>query len=311
MSTTLFQARYEVVSITEITPGTLWQLYGRIYDSSGSGFSPADASVGNLVFDEDLSYYVGTTNCWKVSDIVAAGPGTALTVQVVYNETGDPGGLGQPLPGSSIICAAVGTSDLSQVAAPGWTQVSETLVNAVRNYDNRKDAGGTGGEGATGPQGATGPIGETGATGAASTAPVIYLDFQQASAPTGPSIGDTRIFASEVGKLYIQSSTGPSAYFGGATGPTAFGNISGSVSLTLEKDMTHTASITGAVTDWTIAGLIDGDSAAIILTNAEASVVATTGLTAWIGASAALTNIATDGIEVIVKRRGDTYYAIC
>lgn len=92
---------------------------------------------------------------------------------------------------------------------------------------------------------------------------------------------------------------------------TATGNITGAVTASLLPDSTHTATLTGNITGWTITGLADGEGAEIQLANGSAYTVATTGLTAWPGAANALANVATDGIILVIQRVGTTYYAIC
>lgn len=136
----VFQARFEVTGVNTVTPGVMWELSGTVEDSSYSGWTATDAAAGNLVFDEDQAIYLGTVNCWRVTSIVSAGPGKALTVRVVYNEDGAIGGSGEPAAGSCAICVRSGAQDLSQRPAEGYTQISSTMSNAIRNYDMRKIA---------------------------------------------------------------------------------------------------------------------------------------------------------------------------
>jgi hypothetical protein len=152
LSNPLFQARFEITNVVDLGGGT-WQISGSILDSSGSGWGPADAAVDDLVFDEDTSIYVGVVNCWIVVGIVSVGPGTSITVNVEYNEPGLPGGTGAPVPCSGAICRFVGNQELSQGPVEGWTQTSETLNNAIRNYDNRRNATLVGFQGFQGLQG--------------------------------------------------------------------------------------------------------------------------------------------------------------
>jgi len=152
----LFQARFEVTGVEQVDVST-WQMTGEVIDSSGTGFGPADAEVGNLVFDEDVSIFIGTVNCWKVTELVAVGPSRTLVVKVQYAEPGSPGGMGEPQSGSCAICKSVGVTplNLSQTPAQGWVQIGETLQNGVRNYDMRTVAG----VGAQGSQGISGCCG--------------------------------------------------------------------------------------------------------------------------------------------------------
>ena len=163
MGAPIFQARFEVIGVDELGGG-VFRLTGNIFDSSGAGFGPVDAAVNDLVFDEDTSVYIGTVNRWKVTQIDSTGPGTAIVLRVIYDESGSPGGLGTPMGGSSAICRpTVGALKLSQTPAQGWTQISETLSTAVRNTDGRF----TGAAGIQGPQGfgAQGPQGTLGVDG--------------------------------------------------------------------------------------------------------------------------------------------------
>lgn len=89
------------------------------------------------------------------------------------------------------------------------------------------------------------------------------------------------------------------------------GNLTGSAAPALVPGSTHTATVTGDITSWTITGLEDGESASIILTNTNPYAIATSGLTPWKETADALKNVAADGIELIIKRRGSAYYAIC
>lgn len=61
--------------------------------------------------------------------------------------------------------------------------------------------------------------------------------------------------------------------------------ISGSVSIAVKGSGSYTATVNGAITDWTVTGLVTGEKCIITLTNGSGHSVATTGLVAhWTGA---------------------------
>ena len=92
---------------------------------------------------------------------------------------------------------------------------------------------------------------------------------------------------------------------------TALGNLTGTAAPVLVSDSTHTATVTGAITSWTLSGLVSGETCAIHLSNSGAYAITTTGLTLWPNTPKALDNIATDGAILIIQCIGSTYYAIC
>jgi hypothetical protein len=150
----------------------VWELAGELYDASGAGFQPDNALVDDLVFDEDSATYVGLVNCWKIIGIVSRHTPNymSLVVQVSYNEPGSPGGVGEPYPGGCAICRSTSTGllDLSQAPAPGFTLISDSLSNSIRNYDSRTvtSAGVQGPQGDLGTDGAQGFQGDLGTDGA-------------------------------------------------------------------------------------------------------------------------------------------------
>lgn len=184
MGAPTFQARFEVASVTFIS-ANLWELAGDVYDTSGAGFQPDDALANDLVFDEDSSTFVGFVNCWKVTSIISRHTPnyTSLVCRVAYNEPGSPGGVGEPLGGSCAICRATSTGslDLSQAPSPGFTLISDTLSNSIRNYDARvtTEAGVQGPQGLGGPQGISGPQGTSGTNGVQGPQGILGTDGVQ------------------------------------------------------------------------------------------------------------------------------------
>ena len=168
MSDPLFQARFEVTYVESLGGDpALWRLTGTVIDASGMGFGPANAAVGDLVFDEDTTTFYGTVNAWRITEIVSAGGN--LVVKVQYNESGIPAGLGEPQAGSCAICRpTVGSLRLSQAPATGWTQLGETILHSVRNFDSRT-VGASGVQGAQGSQGTLGVDGNQGPQGVGGT----------------------------------------------------------------------------------------------------------------------------------------------
>ena len=136
MSQAPFQAKYIINSVTNITPGILWELNGDVVDFSFQSFGPTNAAVGNIIFDEGT--FDGTVNRWRVTLIVSTGSPNwnSLTCQVVYDEPGTPAGLfGEPVPCDGIICDKTAIQRFAMQPAGNWTGVSETIKNAARNVD--------------------------------------------------------------------------------------------------------------------------------------------------------------------------------
>lgn len=132
---TPFQARYEIIGSEDLGNG-IFRVYGDVVDYSIKGWGPWDAVVGDLVFDEDLLY--GVSNCYRIIEIESVGPGTSLVTKVIYNEEGDIPGTGQPNACSGIICRISGDWQLPYPPSVSYTQISESILNAMRNYQNSK-----------------------------------------------------------------------------------------------------------------------------------------------------------------------------
>jgi len=164
MSVRLFQAKYRINTVSLVTTG-VWQLSGEVLDSSPDGFIAADAEVGNLVFDESLED--GVVNRWRITEIVSAGTPTVetLVAKVVYDETGSPAGMGEPVTCDGAICDKTANYSLSQTPSVEWTNISESIQTAIRNIDNTKVDIVQGPQGFTGVQGVQGPQGFTGVQG--------------------------------------------------------------------------------------------------------------------------------------------------
>ncbi len=137
MSSPYVQARYTIISVIDLggTPQQ-WEIEGEIYDSA-FGFSPYDVQVGDLVFDESPWDFV--VNRWSVQSVVTAGSPNwnSLKVNVQYAEEGTPGGLfGEPQPCDAALCRIpVNGWQVGQRPTQGWHQLSETLLNYIRNID--------------------------------------------------------------------------------------------------------------------------------------------------------------------------------
>jgi len=137
MSTTLFQARFDISGVVDLggTPNA-WRVTGTVNDSSPSNFNATNVQLNDIFFDE--SAFDGTVNRYLVTSIISAS-GVNLTVDCIYDEPGTPGGLfPYPVASSGAICRATDDIDLTQRPATGWTQVSETIKNAIRNEDMRR-----------------------------------------------------------------------------------------------------------------------------------------------------------------------------
>jgi collagen type VII alpha len=179
MSQFLFQAQLNITGASELSPG-VFQIDGTVVDFV-SYWDASAAQVGDLIFDEDTAFFIGTVNAWRITNILSA-VGQDLSVEAVYAEVGVPAGVGTPMTGVGAICHAVGNNELSQTPAPEWTNITPTLQNAINNFTNRKvgpalDSVPTG-AGATGPTGAAGLDGATGPTG--------YMGSDGATGATGP-----------------------------------------------------------------------------------------------------------------------------
>jgi hypothetical protein len=159
MGARLFQAKYEIATVEyNATNPPTWTLSGEVIDYSPDSFAGADASVGDLIFDESPDD--GVVNRWRITYITAAGEpkASSLSVIVVYDETGTPAGAGEPVVCNGAICSKTAIHYLSQAPSIEWTNISESLSAAILNTDLRIIDAIPGG-GATGPQGFTGPQG--------------------------------------------------------------------------------------------------------------------------------------------------------
>jgi len=137
MATTLFQARFDIQSVTDLggSPKT-WQVVGDVHDT-GYGFTNANVAVGDVFYDESL--FDRTVNRYVVTTVVGTSGAFQVTVNCQYDEPGTPGGLfPYPVASSGIICTVTDDYDLAQRASTGWAQVTETIKNAVLNEDMRR-----------------------------------------------------------------------------------------------------------------------------------------------------------------------------
>jgi hypothetical protein len=109
------------------------------------------------------------------------------------------------------------------------------------------------------------------------------------------------------GGLFRASSSGVAAQILPMTG---LGNLTGAAAPTLTPRGMHSATVSGNITGWTIAGLANGENAGILLRNPSYS-VAVTGLTGWPGfAATSMEDIAVNGAILLIQRAGATYYGV-
>jgi len=287
MAQFLFQAQLNITDVEDLGSG-VFRVNGTVIDFV-SYWDASAASVGDLIFDEDASFYPGTVNCWRVTEILSA-VGQNLSVRVVYNETGLPAGVGQPMFGVGAVCAAIGSYKVSQGPAPAWTNISTTLQNAIMNYD-RRGIGNNLGVGSTGPMGptgaaggptgatgVTGPTGRTGPTGAGSTGPtgaasvvtgptgVAGASSTGATGPTGPEVtgptgvagygatgntGPTGADSTVTGPTGNTGPTGADSIVTGPTGASLTGNTGPTGADSVVTGPTGAASVVTGPTGWT------------------------------------------------------------
>jgi hypothetical protein len=136
MSQSLFQARFDITNVTPVT-SVLWEVTGRVIDTSYNNFGPSNVIVGDVFFDESLTDSV--INRYRIVDVISMGipTPTSIVVRCVYDETGTPAGTaGQPVPCSGAICRLTETH-LSMNPSIGWAHLSETLQFAIINLNNQ------------------------------------------------------------------------------------------------------------------------------------------------------------------------------
>ncbi len=122
----LFQARYDITSISDAPPG--WQLQGTVTDNSPLGYGAPDVQIDDLIF-----CYVpdnGDIDRYRITNIVSAS-GVTLVCEVVYDEEGSPR-FGAPMSGWQLICrpSSNGVPYLTSLQFGGF---DEYLQSGARN----------------------------------------------------------------------------------------------------------------------------------------------------------------------------------
>jgi len=127
-----FAAAYQIDSVTDLGGGT-YELTGVIVDNSLFGYNAENVEVGFAIIDESL--WFGTTNRWKVSEIISAS-GSSLDCKVVWDDVGtiDPNG---PASGNAAICYVSPNNKLAEIPSQNLTYISEIVQIKLQNIDYR------------------------------------------------------------------------------------------------------------------------------------------------------------------------------
>jgi len=126
-STPLFQGQYEITSVNGAT-NTGWRLIGVFDDASLLGWGASDCLSNDVIYC--YSSY-GDMDIYLITNVVSV-VGAALTVDVVYNETGTPR-AGAPQSGYQIMCRQGFDGVASFIPSLTFGQYTEYLQNGARN----------------------------------------------------------------------------------------------------------------------------------------------------------------------------------
>ena len=128
----VFAAGYNITYVEDLGSG-VWKVTGDIIDYSLMGYVAADAQVGDIIVDEDS--YNGTTDRWKITEIISASV-LNLVCKVVWDDEGteDTGG---PVPCTAAIARVSTNWLIAEAPTEAFSQISEVLKVKLQNINQR------------------------------------------------------------------------------------------------------------------------------------------------------------------------------
>ena len=129
-----FAARYSLTYVEDKGSG-VWECTGKIYDDGAAGYLAPDVIVGDVIIDE--SPFFGTTNRWRVTQIISAAV-RDLVCRVVWDDEGTED-LNGPAAGDAAICSVSSNVSIAEIPTQAFAKISETLQTRLQNIDSRKN----------------------------------------------------------------------------------------------------------------------------------------------------------------------------
>jgi len=129
-----FAAVYQIDSATDLGEG-IYELTGSIIDNSLFGYNAESVEVGFVIIDESL--WFGTTNRWRITEVVSAS-GSSLDCKVEWDDEGvvDPNG---PAAGNAAICYVSPINKLAEIPTQYLTSITEVLQTKLQSIDYRRN----------------------------------------------------------------------------------------------------------------------------------------------------------------------------
>ena len=129
-----FAARYSLTYVEDKGSG-VWECTGKIYDDGATGYLAPDVIVGDVIIDE--SPFFGTTNRWRITQIISAAV-RDLVCRVVWDDEGTED-LNGPAAGDAAICSVSSNVSIAEIPTQAFAKISETLQTRLQNIDSRKN----------------------------------------------------------------------------------------------------------------------------------------------------------------------------
>lgn len=129
-----FAARYSITYVEDKGSG-VWECTGKVYDDSTFSYLATDVVVGDVIIDE--SAFFGTTNRWKITQIVSAVV-RDLVCRVVWDDTGTEDTNG-PAASEAAIARPTTNYKIAEIPTQGFAKISEVLQTKLQNIDSRKN----------------------------------------------------------------------------------------------------------------------------------------------------------------------------
>lgn len=128
----VFAAGYSITYVEDLGSG-VWRVTGDIIDYSLMGYTASDAQVDDIVVDEDS--YNGTTDRWKITEIVSASV-LNLVCKVIWDDEG-PEDTSGPVACTGAIARVSTIWGIGEAPTENYAQISEPLKTKFQNINQR------------------------------------------------------------------------------------------------------------------------------------------------------------------------------
>jgi hypothetical protein len=130
-----FAAGYNIIGITDLGENR-WEVEGQVYDYSYAGYTSVDVLVDDVFVDDNQM--LGTTNRWRIYEIVSSTPIPTLICRVYWDDEGtsDPSG---PAIGLAGISRPSTLRRIMEIPTQAFAGISENLQFKLQSIDSRRN----------------------------------------------------------------------------------------------------------------------------------------------------------------------------